>query len=84
MPRVNSPSKAGRIEASTRALKALGCTLRGSTNAPQIHQSGLVQMKESTARQRLKNPEDITIGELIQICIAFDIPCEEVKAKISW
>lgn len=84
MPRINSPTKAGRIDTSTRALKSLSCVLKGHTNAPKIHESSLVDMKESTARKRLEKPEDITIGELIQICVAFDIPRDEALAKINW
>lgn len=85
MPRVKYlGTKAGRIAEATRSCEAVGRVLKGYANAPQIHKSDLVKLQESTARKRLEHPEKLTIEELIQIGIAFDIPCEAIMAKISW
>lgn len=39
---------------------------------------------ESTARQRLKSPGSLTLGELEQICKAGHIPADELREAIKF
>ena len=76
-------TKANRAKASKQALTAIGKLIRGYSGTA----SGLartIHVSQPTAQSRLNNPGELTLEELIDICIAYDIPCEDVVAKISW
>ena len=85
MPRVtylNTP--ANRIANSVASCRKLDKVLKGYANARQISEKGFDKLGETQARHKLQNVEKMTLEELIQICVALEIPCEDVVAKIHW
>lgn len=85
MPRVtylNTP--ANRIANSICTCRKLDRVLRGYANAREISEKGFDNLKETQARHKLKNVEKMTLEELIQICVSFNVPCEDVLSKIHW
>ena len=85
MPRVtylNTPSN--RIANSVFTCRKLDKVLKGHVNARQLSEKGFANLKETQARHKLNNVEKMTLEELIQICVSFDVPCEDVLAKIHW
>lgn len=85
MPRINYlRTKGMQIAEASRQIDKIGFVIRGHANAEQIGKSELVSMSACTARKRLANPKTLSIEELIQICIAYDIPSEDVLSKINW
>lgn len=85
MPRISYlNTKSSKIAEATKRCEKLSHILKGYTNAAQVAGSELVDLKESTARKRLCSPQTMTLQELVQVCIAFDIPCEDVVSKIRW
>lgn len=43
-----------------------------------------VGVSQPTAQKWLKNPELLTLEQLVKIALAYDIPCEDVVSKIRW
>lgn len=85
MPRVtylNTP--ANRIANSVAGCRKLDKVLKGYANARQVSEKGFDNLKETQARHKLKNVEKMTLEELIQICVSFEIPHEDVISKIRW
>lgn len=85
MPRVtylNTP--ANRIAKAVADIKKLEKVFKGYANARQVAEKGFDNLKETQARYKLKNIEKMTFEELVQICVSFDIPCEDVISKLHW
>lgn len=85
MPRVTCfNTRANRIANAIFTCRKLDKVLKGYANARQISEMGFDNLKETQARHKLKNVEKLTLEELIQICVSFDVPCEDVLSKIHW
>lgn len=85
MPRITYlDSKTKRIETAVKDLIRVGRVIKGYADAPTISEKGFKGLKTTQARAKLNNPEKLTLEELVQIGVAFDIPCEDILAKIMW
>ena len=85
MPKVNYlRTKSARVADASKGCADIGRIIKGYANAPQIGKSDICEISESAARRRLAAPAELTLQELIQICVAFDIPREDVVAKLQW
>lgn len=85
MPRVtylNNP--ANRIAKAVAECRKLDKVLKGYANARQVSEKGFDNLRETQARYKLKNVEKMTLEELIQICVSFEIPNKDVISKIHW
>lgn len=60
---------------------ALGRLLKGyDLNAPKL--AGILDCSTPTARRRLKEPELLTLGDLVRISQRGHIPMEEIREAI--
>lgn len=85
MPRINYlKTKSTKIAEASRQIDKIGFVIRGHANAEQIGKSEHISMSAGTARKRLADPKTLSLEELMQICIAYDIPSEDVLSKINW
>lgn len=84
MPAINYiSSKASRARTSKKNLDEIGKLIRGySGTASALART--INMSQPTAQKRLNAPGELTLNELIDICIAYEIPCEDVLRKIKW
>jgi len=46
--------------------------------------SEIMGRSQAVIYQRLKNPEDFTLGELLKLCRALNIPLEELRQSITY
>lgn len=85
MPKVSYlRTKNNRIAEASKCCVDIARIIKGYANAPQIGKNEMCDISESTALRRLAAPAELTLQELIQICVAFDIPREDVVAKLKW
>lgn len=82
---IHSPKPTGKEvkEAAKKQLDALAKLIRGECGTAAAL-SRIMKCSHERAARRLEKPEEITLGELIEICVELGVNCDEAKSKINW
>lgn len=56
--------------------------IKGCATPPQVAEK--MGVSPATARARLNNPEDLTLGELKRLCQRLHIPLDDLRQAITW